>query len=145
MSDFLVVLFSERMLTFIEQAPLRKNSILEADFLTKIFFLRFYLFVHERHRERGRNTGRGRSRLPVGSLMWDSIPGLQDHTLSRKQIPLTAEPPRSPSLVALNSCTYFVLALYSMHLSIVPVYGLIALPFVLHIASLWDLTINIHF
>ena len=31
-------------------------------------------------RERGRDTGRGRSRLHVGSPTWDSIPGLQDHT-----------------------------------------------------------------
>ena len=48
------------------------------------FFLRFiYLFVRdtERKRERGRDRGRGRSRLRTGSLMWDSIPGLQDHTL----------------------------------------------------------------
>ena len=36
----------------------------------------------ERERERrGRDTGRGRSRLYAGILMWDSIPGLQDHTL----------------------------------------------------------------
>ena len=40
-----------------------------------ISILRFYLFIHERHRERGRDIGRGRSRLPVGSLMQDSIPG----------------------------------------------------------------------
>ena len=33
----------------------------------------------ERERERGRDTGRGRSRLHAGSLMWDRIPGLQDH------------------------------------------------------------------
>ena len=46
------------------------------------FFLRFYLFIHERHRERGRDTGRGRSRLHAGSLTWDSIPGRQDHDLS---------------------------------------------------------------
>ena len=46
-----------------------------------IFFLRFYLFIHNRQRERGRDTGRGRSRLHAGSPMWDSIPGLQDHTL----------------------------------------------------------------
>ena len=47
------------------------------------FFLRFYLFIHERDREkeRGRDTGRGRSRLHAGSPMWDSILGLQDHTL----------------------------------------------------------------
>ena len=42
-------------------------------------FLRFYLFIHETQRERGRDTGRGRSRLHAGSLMWDSILGLQDH------------------------------------------------------------------
>ena len=47
------------------------------------FFLRFYLFIHEGHREkeRQRDTGRGRSRLHAGSPMWDSIPGLQDHAL----------------------------------------------------------------
>ena len=44
-----------------------------------LFFKRFYLFIHERHRERGRDIGRGRSRLHAGSPMWDSIPGLQDH------------------------------------------------------------------
>ena len=37
------------------------------------FFLRFYLFIHERHTERGRDTGRGRSRLRAGSPMQDSI------------------------------------------------------------------------
>ena len=52
------------------------------------------LFIHERHsergrgaetqvegeekRERGRDIGRGRSRLHAGSLTWDSILGLQD-------------------------------------------------------------------
>ena len=49
------------------------------------FFLRFYLFIHERHRVRGRDTGRGRSRLPAGSPMWDSIPGPWDDALSRRQ------------------------------------------------------------
>ena len=29
-----------------------------------------------RRRERGRDIGRGRSRLPAGSPMWDLIPGL---------------------------------------------------------------------
>ena len=38
-----------------------------------------------RERERGRHTGRRRSRLHAGSLMWDSILGLQDHTLGRRQ------------------------------------------------------------
>ena len=44
------------------------------------------LFIHERHTERGRDIGRGRSRLPAGSLMWDSIPGLQGHALSWRQM-----------------------------------------------------------
>ncbi|CAD7675667.1 unnamed protein product [Nyctereutes procyonoides] len=35
---------------------------------------------------RGRDTGRWRSRLPAGSLMQDSIPGPQDHTLSRRSL-----------------------------------------------------------
>ena len=44
---------------------------------------RFYLFIHETHKEseRGRDTGRGRSRLHGESPMQDSIPGLQDHAL----------------------------------------------------------------
>ena len=37
----------------------------------------------ERKRERGRDTGRGRSRLHARSLMWDSIRGLQDHALGQ--------------------------------------------------------------
>ena len=32
------------------------------------------LFIHERHTERGRDIGRGRSRLAAVSLMQDSIP-----------------------------------------------------------------------
>ena len=36
----------------------------------------------QREREWGmRDTGRGRSKLHAGSLMWDSIPGPKDHTL----------------------------------------------------------------
>ena len=38
-------------------------------------------------RERGRDTGGGRSRLHAGSLTWDSIPGLQDHALDQRQAP----------------------------------------------------------
>ena len=39
----------------------------------------------ERERERGRDTGRGRNRLHAGSLTWDPIQGLQDHSLGRRQ------------------------------------------------------------
>ena len=71
-----------------------------------IFFLRFYLFIH-RHRERGWDTGRGKSRLHTGSPMWDSIPGLQDHTPGCRRCQ-TAAPPGLPlfliviSILALN-------------------------------------------
>ena len=43
--------------------------------LLGLFILRFYLFIHERHRERGRDTVRGRGRLLKKGPMWDSIPG----------------------------------------------------------------------
>ena len=45
-------------------------------------FLKRILFIHEGHRERGG----GQSRLPAGSLMWDLIPGPQDHNLNQKQM-----------------------------------------------------------
>ena len=45
-----------------------------------ILFLRCYLFIHERRRDTGRDTGRGRSRLHAGSPMQDSIPGLNPGT-----------------------------------------------------------------
>ena len=50
-------------------------------FLFKDFI---YLFIDTRT-HRGRDTGRGRSRLHAGSLMWDWIPGLQDHALGRRE------------------------------------------------------------
>ena len=43
-----------------------------------------YLFM--RDAERGRDTGRGRNRLPVGSPMWDSILGPWGHALGRRQV-----------------------------------------------------------
>ena len=42
-------------------------------------------FIHQRHTERDRDIYRGRSRLPEGSLIWDSIRGPQDHNLSQRQ------------------------------------------------------------
>ena len=41
--------------------------------------------MRDTHTERGRDTGRGRSRLYAGTLMWDSIPRLQDHALGLRQ------------------------------------------------------------
>ena len=34
-----------------------------------------FIYSFMRHTERDRDIGRGRSRLPVGSPMWDSVPG----------------------------------------------------------------------
>ena len=63
--------------------------VLKTTLSFSFLFLRFYLFIHERQRERererGRDTGRGRSRLHAESLTWDSILGLQDHTLGQRQ------------------------------------------------------------
>ena len=47
-------------------------------------FLR--LFIHSWETQRGRDIGRGRSRLSVGSSMGDLIPGPQDHALGRRQM-----------------------------------------------------------
>ena len=61
-------------------------------FLMEGIFLKIiYLFICERPRERDMHTHphtpthRGRSRLHAGSLMWDLIPGLQDHTLGQRR------------------------------------------------------------
>ena len=45
-----------------------------------ILFVKDFIYLFMRERERGRDTGRGRSRIHAGSPMWDLIPGLQDHT-----------------------------------------------------------------
>ena len=49
------------------QAPYSTGHLLEDSLL----FLLKILFIHERHTERGRDTGRGKSRLPAVSLMRD--------------------------------------------------------------------------
>ena len=67
-----------------------------------IFFLRFYLFIH-REGERGRDTGRGRSRYHTESLTWDSIQGLQDHALVLQ--------------AALNCCTTGAAPYYSIYMN----------------------------
>ena len=46
---------------------------------------RFYLFIHKRHTERGRDIGREKNRLLARSPMQDSIPGPRDHDLSQGQ------------------------------------------------------------
>ena len=49
-------------------------------------FLKTYLFIYDRQRERGRDTGRRRIRLHVRSPTRDSIPGLQDCALGQRQV-----------------------------------------------------------
>ena len=52
-----------------------------------IFFFKDFLYLFMRHTERGRDTGRGRSRLLAESLMLrDLIPGPWDHDLSQRQM-----------------------------------------------------------
>ena len=49
-----------------------------------LFFFKYFIIYSwdtHTHTQRGRDTGRGRSRLHAGSLMWDSILGLQDQAL----------------------------------------------------------------
>ena len=46
---------------------------------------KIYSLMIDRDRERGRDTGRGKSRLHTGSPTRDSILGLQDHALGQRQ------------------------------------------------------------
>ena len=57
----------------------------------------FYLFIHGR----GRDPGRGRSRLHAGSPMWDLIPGPWGLSLSRRQALNHWAPPGAPPLLLL--------------------------------------------
>ena len=59
-------------------------------------------------RERGRDTGRGRSRLHApGARRGDSIPGLQDHALGQRQAPNRCATPGS-----LNVFFFFLIFIY---------------------------------
>ena len=88
-------------ISFLESACVHSTHLLRAGFFC-FFFLRFYLFIHrDKERERGRDTGRGRSRLHAESPTWDSILGIQDHTLGcrRRQ---TTVPLGLPEKIFLN-------------------------------------------
>ena len=61
--------------------PYFKASPRHTSFLSLSLFKNLiYLLMRDTERERGRDPGRGRSRLHAGSPTWDSIPGLQNHT-----------------------------------------------------------------
>ena len=68
--------------------------------MRSLFFFKdfIYLFMIDSQRERGRDTGRGRSRLHAGSPTWDSIPGLQDHALGWRRR-WTTGPPGLPTFI----------------------------------------------
>ena len=68
---------------------------MELKMLDFLCFLKEFIYLFIRDRERGRDIGRGRSRVPVGNPMKDSIPGPQDHDWSEGRCS-TTEPPRCP-------------------------------------------------
>ena len=53
-------------------------------YIIRRLFKKDFIYLFMRHTERGRDIGRGRSRLPVVSPMWDPLPGPWD--LSRRQM-----------------------------------------------------------
>ena len=61
-----------------KQVPNRCSTQGSQDFI--------YLFIRDTERERGRDTGRGRSRLPAEIPMWDSIPGPRRSRLDQRQM-----------------------------------------------------------
>ena len=53
--------------------------------LLSLLIILYLAMVVIRDTKRGRDTGRGRSRLHAGSPIWDSIPGPEGHALSQRQ------------------------------------------------------------
>ena len=65
------------------------------------FLKRFYLFIHKRHRERERQRhGQREKQAPCRSPMPDSIPRLQDHSLSWSRCSTTGLPRHSCRLAS---------------------------------------------
>ena len=62
------------------------SALLILHLFSFFFFKILFVYSWETHIERGRDTGRGRSRLPVGILVWDLILGTSDHDLSQRQM-----------------------------------------------------------
>ena len=69
-----------------------RNSRMCCCILTNFFFLRFYSWETQREKQR---HSRGRSRLPAGSPMWDSIRDSRITSWAKGRCS-TAEPPRHP-------------------------------------------------
>ena len=79
------------------------------DYSYGLFFKkRFYLSIHGRHTERGRDTGRVRSRLPGRGGMYDSIPGPRIMPCQRQDTQLLSHPgiPKSGLLFISTKALY---------------------------------------
>ena len=63
--------------------------------------------MRDTERDRGRDTGRGRSRHHTESPTWDSIQGLQDHALGQKQALNHCATQGSPELGVFMFCLPF--------------------------------------
>ena len=74
-----------------------KNLCLRSLLRTCIIYLWFYLFIHERHTERGRDTGRGRSSPLQGARCrtWSQDPRITTWAKGRHS---TTEPPGCPCI-----------------------------------------------
>ena len=74
-----------------------------------VFFFNFFkfLFIYDSHRERERQRHRQREKQAscTGSLMWDSIPGLQDRALGQRQAPNSCATQGSLNLVLFYAST----------------------------------------
>ena len=72
-------------------------------------FKKYFSYLSMRDTERGRDIGRGRSRLLVGSLIQDSIPAPQDHDLSQRQMlnHLATQVPHLLPSIERHFCNFF--------------------------------------
>ena len=80
-----------------------------------------FIYLLTRRRERGRDKGRGRSRLPSGCETWSQDPGITTWAKGRHS---TTEPPRCPP-ISLMYVWFFVLSFskFSRYLSfLMPLY-----------------------
>ena len=76
--------------------------------LSPSFFLNFFLkilFIHGRHTERGRDIGRGRSRLLTGGPVQNSIPGPPGSHSQPKADTQSRSHPGVPGPISFRACS----------------------------------------
>ena len=88
--------FKNRIGLIIQIFLITRNLQME---IKSLRFLKNISFIFMRDKDRGRDIGRERSRLHAGSLTWDSIRGLQDHSPGCERKHSTAVPPLTPPLL----------------------------------------------